>query len=183
MNFETVEYKVKKGDNLWNIVKGAGFPPKDWRKIYDAPYRILGITVSRPVAECLPRIRRFATEAARNVGWEIEIADEDIVVRDGFIGEGYGIPTKEGNEAIRLVARTDGLFLDPTYTGKTMAGLKEEIASGRITASETVIYVHTGSLLIPIIAHIVIDVIACFTAVLVEHRAKQFGVLPAAASD
>lgn len=113
-------------------------------KIYSAPYRVLGITVSRPVAECVERVRQIAIEAARLVGHAITLGAEDVVIRDGFIGPGYGIPTSEGVEAIRLVARTAGVFLDPTYTGKGMAGLIAEILSGRIGKDETVVFVHTG---------------------------------------
>jgi D-cysteine desulfhydrase family pyridoxal phosphate-dependent enzyme len=112
--------------------------------IYGAPYRVLGVTVSRPVAECVERITRLAGEAARLAGHEIEVAPDEALVRDGFIGPGYGIPTPEGVEAIRLVARTEGLFLDPTYTGKAMAGLMAEIRAGRITRGETVVFLHTG---------------------------------------
>jgi len=113
-------------------------------KIEQAPYRILGFTVSRPVAECVERVRRFAVEAARLIGCEITIGPEEVVVRDGFIGPGYGIPTPEGVEAIRLVARSEGVFLDPTYTGKAMAGLIGEIRAGRIGKDETVVFLHTG---------------------------------------
>ncbi len=113
-------------------------------KLYGAEYRILGVTVSRPVAECLERISRIAGEAARLAGREIEVEAEDVIVRDGFIGPGYGIPTPEGVEAIRLVARTEGIFLDPTYTGKGMAGLIAEIRGGRVGKGETVGFLHTG---------------------------------------
>lgn len=113
-------------------------------KIYGAPDRVLGITVSRPVAECVKRVRQLAIEAARLVGHAITLEAEDVVIRDGFIGPGYGIPTPEGIEAIRLVARTEGVFLDPTYTGKGMAGLIAEIRSGQIGKDETVVFVHTG---------------------------------------
>jgi D-cysteine desulfhydrase len=116
-------------------------------KIYGAPYRILGITVSRPVSECAERIAGFARQAAELTGLHgqsIELSPDDIAVRDGFIGPGYGIPSPEGVEAIRLVARTEGLFLDPTYTGKGMAGLIGEIRSGRIGKDETVVFLHTG---------------------------------------
>jgi len=110
----------------------------------DAPYRVLGITVSRPVAECVQRVGRIAVEAAQLARRAITLEGEDVLVRDGFIGPGYGIPTPEGVEAIRLVARTEGVFLDPTYTGKGMAGLLAEIRSGRIGKDETVVFVHTG---------------------------------------
>ncbi len=113
-------------------------------KIFDAPYRVLGITVSRPMTECIERIDRFARDAAKLIEQPIELAEDDIVVRDGFIGRGYGLPSPEGTAAIRLVARTEGLFLDPTYTGKAMAGLIAEIRSGRMTRDETIVFLHTG---------------------------------------
>lgn len=113
-------------------------------KIHGAPYRVFGVTVSRPVDECVERIGRLAAEAARLAGEGIDVPAEDVIVRDGFIGPGYGIPTPEGVEAIRLAARTEGIFLDPTYTGKGMAGLMAEIRAGRIGSDETIVFLHTG---------------------------------------
>jgi D-cysteine desulfhydrase family pyridoxal phosphate-dependent enzyme len=113
-------------------------------KIHGAPYKVVGFTVSRPVAECLARIGRLAPEAACLAGQEAEISPDEITVRDGWIGPGYGVPTPEGVSAIRLAARTEGLFLDPTYTGKALAGLIGEIRAGRIQAGETVVFLHTG---------------------------------------
>jgi D-cysteine desulfhydrase family pyridoxal phosphate-dependent enzyme len=112
--------------------------------IYHMRTPVLGITVSRPVAECLQRIGGIARAAARLAGHELELAPGEVVVRDGFIGPGYGIPTPEGLDAIRLVARTEGIFLDPTYTGKAMAGLIAEIRAGRISKDETLVFLHTG---------------------------------------
>ena len=113
-------------------------------KIFAAPYQLLGITVSRPVEECVSRIHQFAHEAAEIVGCKVELVPEDIIVHGGFIGAGYGVPTQEGIEAIRLVARTEGVFLDQNYTGKAMAGLIAAIAEGRIGKDETVVFLHTG---------------------------------------
>jgi D-cysteine desulfhydrase family pyridoxal phosphate-dependent enzyme len=106
--------------------------------------QVLGITVSRPVPECLERIRGLAQGAAGLLGCQAELAPDEVVVRDGFIGPGYGVPTPAGLEAIRLVARTEGLFLDPTYTGKGMAGLIAEIRNRGISIDETVVFLHTG---------------------------------------
>ncbi len=114
------------------------------RHIHGLQTHVLGITVSRPVAECLERIPLIAQAAARLAGYEIELSAEEVVVRDGFIGPGYGIPTAEGIAAIHLVARTEGIFLDPTYTGKAMAGLIAEIRAGRLLKSENVVFLHTG---------------------------------------
>jgi 1-aminocyclopropane-1-carboxylate deaminase/D-cysteine desulfhydrase-like pyridoxal-dependent ACC family enzyme len=96
------------------------------------------------LAECNDRIGRLAREATELLGRPVVISPDDIIVSDEFIGAGYGIPTPEGIEAIRLVARTEGLFFDPTYTGKAMAGLIGAIRSSRIRKDETVVFIHTG---------------------------------------
>jgi D-cysteine desulfhydrase family pyridoxal phosphate-dependent enzyme len=113
-------------------------------EIFSAPYRVLGFTVSRPEEECRERILQFAQAAARLADRQVELSAEKIAVPDGFIGPGYGVPTAEGVEAIRLVAHTEGIFLDPTYTAKAMAGLIDEIRSGRIGKGEVVVFLHSG---------------------------------------
>lgn len=67
-----------------------------------------------------------------------------IEVDDGFVGEGYGIETDASREALRLVARTEAIFLDPTYTAKAMAGLIAWVRLGRFRSDETVLFWHTG---------------------------------------
>ena len=61
-----------------------------------------------------------------------------------YAGEGYGIVSKGGIEAIKLVAKTEGIFLNPVYTGKAMAGLIDYIRKGKITKNDSVIFIHTG---------------------------------------
>ena len=72
------------------------------------------------------------------------LEQDDVEVNDEYIGEGYGIPTKECIDAIRLVAQTEGIFLDPVYTGKAMAGLIDLIKKGRFKSTETIVFIHTG---------------------------------------
>jgi 1-aminocyclopropane-1-carboxylate deaminase/D-cysteine desulfhydrase-like pyridoxal-dependent ACC family enzyme len=67
-----------------------------------------------------------------------------IEVDDRFVGEGYGVPTEASREAIRLLARTEGLFLDPTYTAKAMAGLIARVRAGDFTEDQAVLFWHTG---------------------------------------
>jgi 1-aminocyclopropane-1-carboxylate deaminase/D-cysteine desulfhydrase-like pyridoxal-dependent ACC family enzyme len=62
------------------------------------------------------------------------------------VGEAYGIPTPGCIEAIRLVARTEAVILDPNYTGKAMAGLIDQIRQGNADRDETVVFLHTGGL-------------------------------------
>jgi D-cysteine desulfhydrase family pyridoxal phosphate-dependent enzyme len=68
------------------------------------------------------------------------------VVDREHIGDSYGAPTRETWEAIRLAARTEGLILDPVYTGKAMAGLVAAVTGGRIPRDARVVFVHTGGL-------------------------------------
>jgi 1-aminocyclopropane-1-carboxylate deaminase/D-cysteine desulfhydrase-like pyridoxal-dependent ACC family enzyme len=65
-------------------------------------------------------------------------------VDDRFVGAGYGIPTGESRLAIELLARTEAIFLDPTYTAKAMAGLLARIRGGEFRDDETVLFWHTG---------------------------------------
>jgi len=67
-----------------------------------------------------------------------------IHVDDRFVGDGYGIPTAESREALELAARTDAIFLDPTYTAKAMAGLIAYVRQQRFTDRQTVLFWHTG---------------------------------------
>ena len=65
-------------------------------------------------------------------------------MHDETIGAGYGIPTAEGTDALRLVARQEGILLDPVYTAKAMAGLIDHIRRGVVGRDDTVVFVHTG---------------------------------------
>jgi D-cysteine desulfhydrase family pyridoxal phosphate-dependent enzyme len=108
------------------------------------PWRIEGFTVSRPVDEVQVRVLTLAQGAIEQLGFTSTIAPHDIIVHDGFIGPGYGIPTPEGAGAIRLAAHCEGIFLDPTYTGKAMAGLLAYTREKHFTSEETILFLHTG---------------------------------------
>jgi D-cysteine desulfhydrase/L-cysteate sulfo-lyase len=65
-------------------------------------------------------------------------------IDDRFVGAGYGVPTDESREAIELTARTEAIFLDPTYTAKAMAGLIAAVRAAEFGPRETVLFWHTG---------------------------------------
>ncbi|HBY45258.1 MAG TPA: D-cysteine desulfhydrase family protein, partial [Chloroflexi bacterium] len=69
---------------------------------------------------------------------------ERYLADDGHVGEGYGIPTKEGIEAIQLLARTEAVLLDPVYTSKAFAGMVADIRGGVYSPDDSVIFLHTG---------------------------------------
>ncbi len=108
------------------------------------PWRVEGFTVSRPVEEVQARVYHLAQATLEKLGLPRTIARQEVIVHDGFIGPGYGIPTAQGAAAIRLAARCEGIFLDPTYTGKALAGLIAYARNGRYRPDETLIFLHTG---------------------------------------
>jgi len=103
---------------------------------------VLGVDVDGE-PELAPDALRCAAECAALLGLEPPAADYEWLVA-GYVGPGYGLPSPEGLEAIRLVARTEGILLDPVYTGKAMAGLIGMVRDGRLTTDHTVVFVHTG---------------------------------------
>lgn len=85
-----------------------------------------------------------ARAAAAALGSETRLTENDIESYDDFVETRYGSPSERGMAAIALAARTEGLLLDPIYTGKAMAGLIEHARQGRVGPESTVVFVHTG---------------------------------------
>jgi D-cysteine desulfhydrase/L-cysteate sulfo-lyase len=85
-----------------------------------------------------------ARAAATALGYECHLSADDVESYDDFVATRYGTPSEGGMAAIALAARTEGLLLDPIYTGKAMAGLIEHARQGRVGRESTVVFVHTG---------------------------------------
>jgi 1-aminocyclopropane-1-carboxylate deaminase/D-cysteine desulfhydrase-like pyridoxal-dependent ACC family enzyme len=109
------------------------------------PTRVVGISADEPRESLAATVRGLAVGAASLIGLEAShVANAEIEVDDGFVGGGYGVPTPESREAIALLAQTEALFLDPTYTAKAMAGLIAHVRQGRYESSDTILFWHTG---------------------------------------
>jgi 1-aminocyclopropane-1-carboxylate deaminase/D-cysteine desulfhydrase-like pyridoxal-dependent ACC family enzyme len=90
------------------------------------------------------RVRIAANDAAEILGLDVQISDNEVSNTDAYVGEAYGVVTPECVEALKLVAQTEGIFLDPSYTSKAFAGLIDHIHQGKIASDETVVFLHTG---------------------------------------
>lgn len=108
------------------------------------PYDLHGVAVSGGEPEKIERARRVAGEAAALLGADASVREARFFTDQGFIGDGYGLPTPEGLEAMRLAARTEALVLDPTYTAKGLAALVAHVRSSELGADDTVVFLHTG---------------------------------------
>jgi 1-aminocyclopropane-1-carboxylate deaminase/D-cysteine desulfhydrase-like pyridoxal-dependent ACC family enzyme len=87
-----------------------------------------------------------ARDAARALGWDVPLSEDDVESYDQYVGADYGVPSPESLAAIKLAARTEGLLLDPVYTGKAMAGLIDHARTGQLGQNDTVVFIHTGGL-------------------------------------
>ena len=102
---------------------------------------LIGVTVSRSVAEQKPKVVTLQQAVAEQL--ELK-ARADILLWDDYFAPGYGTPNEEGMEAVKLLARLEGILLDPVYTGKAMAGLIDGIAQKRFKDEGPILFVHTG---------------------------------------
>src|SRR5262249_7017809 len=89
-------------------------------------------------------LAEVANQTATLLGLPQRLTAADIDVREDYVGPGYGVITPGGREAIDLLARTDGILLDPSYTAKAMAGLIDDVRQRRLKSSDVVVFIHTG---------------------------------------
>lgn len=110
-------------------------------KLFLTGTKVYGMMVDTdPFDEITPALMR---ETSALLGVDTEISAEDYHLRD-MCGPGYAIPSEEGNAAIALLAKEEGLFLDPVYTGKAFAGLLKMAEEGSFQSTDNVLFLHSG---------------------------------------
>lgn len=108
------------------------------------PAHVQGIAVSATSGEKEALVATLTAQTLELLGCPRSAVAERVHVDDRFVGPGYGLPTDAMIEAVRLVARLEGLLLDPVYTGKAMAGLIDLVHSGQFASTDHVVFWHTG---------------------------------------
>jgi D-cysteine desulfhydrase len=106
--------------------------------------QVTGIGVRRSVEEQEELIGALVTETREFLGLPSELSEGELEIFDDYVGPGYSLPTEEMAEAVRIFARTEGMLLDPVYTGKAAAGLLDLIQKGHFQKGEKVLFLHTG---------------------------------------
>ena len=113
------------------------------RRLTGADLTVHGITATDEF-HVPSRTAAIANETLAVLGLDLRITEDEIVNDMNFVGPGYGIPTEASVEATKLFARTEGVILDPIYTGKAAAGMISHIRAGHYTKDDTLVFVHTG---------------------------------------
>jgi D-cysteine desulfhydrase/L-cysteate sulfo-lyase len=105
---------------------------------------VLGICVSRPADEQIQIVTELLEKTLTLIGLDPKRANNRVFANGNYYGEGYGIPTKEMVEAVRLCAQHEGLILDPVYTGKGMSGMIDLCRKEFFNDKANILFLHTG---------------------------------------
>jgi len=116
----------------------AGFADRERER------RVIGIDGSAKPAELRAQVARIARFTAEALGVGRDLREDEIILDDRYHAGTYGIPDATTLDAMRLVARLEGMITDPVYEGKSMAGLIDLVGRGEIPPSSTVLYAHLG---------------------------------------
>jgi 1-aminocyclopropane-1-carboxylate deaminase/D-cysteine desulfhydrase-like pyridoxal-dependent ACC family enzyme len=109
------------------------------------PTRVLGVSADESADRLAHTIRDILARLAPLIDLSPDrVQAATIDVDDAFVGQGYGLPTPESTKALELAARTEGLFVDHTYTAKAMAGLIDRVRRREFSSDHTVLFWHTG---------------------------------------
>lgn len=105
---------------------------------------VLGINVSRAKQTQEALVYGLVQATAEYAGLSSPVPREAVTCCGDYVGPGYALPTPGMAEAVRLLARTEGILLDPVYTGKAMAGLIDLVRKGYFERDSNILFVHTG---------------------------------------
>ena len=138
MTFDAVVFATSSGGTQAGLVAGA--------RLFGLHAQIVGISVDEPASILAPRVARLAEAALDLLGEPGRVTADEIVVDDRFRGGGYAVVGDLERDAIRTLARTEGILLDPVYTGRAFGGLLALIREGRWQQGQRVLFWHTGGI-------------------------------------
>ena len=138
LRFDYVVVAAGTGGTLSGLM--AGF------RVLGSPTRVVWIDVGALWIDFRDSVAAVATRTARLVDPDVAFTSAEVILYTDYVGKGYAIPSDAGVEAIKLLARHEGIFVDPVYTGKAMAGMIDLIRRGTFDKDETVLFLHTGGL-------------------------------------
>ena len=104
----------------------------------------VGMAISSDATVVIPKLKDLCNQTSEYYELGLSYEEKDIIFNDNYIGEGYGIPSEEMIEAVKLLARKEGIILDPVYSGKAFAGMVDLIKKGYFDKSKAVVFIHTG---------------------------------------
>ena len=117
------------------------------KALLDKSYDLVGINIDKDESGKTPfkqAILDLANQTSQFIGADKTFTNDDLILDDNYIGEGYGVIGDLEVEAVSLVAKKEGILLDPVYTGRAMGGLIDMTRSGQLNKNDKVLFWHTG---------------------------------------
>ena len=114
------------------------------QRVFEYRGKVLGISIDEPEEWLKRRVSSLASDASEKIGERIEFTGDDVLANEEYCKAGYGVLTDVEREAVKLFAKTEGLLLDPVYTGRAAAGMLDLIRKGFFKKNETILFWHTG---------------------------------------
>ncbi len=136
LRFDAIVFATSSGGTQSGLVLGA--------KLSGYTDRVLGISVDQRADQLVPLLVDLANATSQHIRAAITFSAQDFEVNDHYLGGGYAVLGEPEREAIRLCARTEGVLVDPVYTGRAMAGLIDLIRAGEFKPGQNVLFWHTG---------------------------------------
>lgn len=144
---EILDYEKKNGIQFDYIIHASGSGGTQaglvaGKALTNTDHTIIGISVGRSRKELEDIVIDLAMQITQLKG--CEVAKETVLVDDSYIGECYGAKTRDGEEAVSLFAKNEGILLDYVYTGKAAAGLIDYCRNGKFKPDQKILFIHTG---------------------------------------
>jgi D-cysteine desulfhydrase family pyridoxal phosphate-dependent enzyme len=136
LRFDAIVFATSSGGTQSGLVLGA--------KLSGYTDRVLGISVDQRADQLVPLLVDLANATSQHIRAAITFSTQDFEVNDHYLGGGYAVLGDPEREAIRLCARTEGVLVDPVYTGRALAGLIDLIRAGEFKPGQNVLFWHTG---------------------------------------
>ena len=136
IRFDHMYHSTGSGGTMAGLTAGKAFLGLDMQI-----HSITAMEVDERYAE---RAAKLANGALELIGAETAVSEGDFTIDENHYGPGYECPSEEATEAIKLLARKEGVLVDPVYSGKAFAGLVSDVRNGRIPAGSSVLFLHTG---------------------------------------
>ena len=114
-------------------------------KLLGLPWKLTGVAVGQHFEHEQPQAQ-WSRDASELLGFEQSLGPGEIETTFEYVGPGHGRPTQTSVGAIKLVASTEGIILDPAYTGKSMAALINDVQRGRFSNEDNIVFIHTGGI-------------------------------------
>lgn len=114
------------------------------KSITGSDVKIISVTCSNKGEPYIDKVEKLANAVLERLEANVKVDREELRIENNYYFPGYEQPNELASEAIKLLARTEGLFTDPVYTGKALAGLIDHVRKGIVAAGSTVVFWHTG---------------------------------------